>query len=131
MKRVFLLALLVLSCGPVYAEWVAVTKSAADDTIYINPETIRRKGELVEVWVIWDYRVARQLPIPPRYFLSRRHLQKFNCAEKRYRLVAVTWFSGHMTEGVRLNDDETEEIAWRAIPPDSVDRHLMEMVCKK
>lgn len=131
MKRVFFIALLLLSVGPAYAEWVAVTTSKEGDSIYIQPNTIRRHGEVVEVFVLWDYRVARQIPNTRTHFLSRQHLQKFNCAKERYRLLAVTWFSGNMTEGARLNDDETEVNDWRAIPPDSVDRHLMEFVCKR
>ena len=56
-----------------YAEWVAVTTSVSDDTIYIDPE-IRRKGELVEMWALIDSKLAKHLP-PASYFLSMRLLQ--------------------------------------------------------
>jgi hypothetical protein len=95
-----------------YAEWVAVTTSVSDDTIYIDPE-IRRKGELVEMWALIDSKLAKHLP-PASYFLSMRLLQlsggtgrhslslftsyitapfpmlQYNCTEERMRLLAVT-----------------------------------------
>ena len=45
MTRLLLIALLVLSSGPAYAEWVAI--GSADDgmTAYVDPDTIRGKEE--------------------------------------------------------------------------------------
>jgi hypothetical protein len=43
-KRVFFIALLLLSSGPAYAELVAVAQSANTVTIYIDTETISRNG---------------------------------------------------------------------------------------
>ena len=44
-----LIMLLVLSRGPVYAEWVAIEKqyqSPGLQTVYFDPDTIRREGHL-------------------------------------------------------------------------------------
>ena len=128
MKRLFLITLLVLGSGPAYAEWIAVTTSVSDDTIYIDPE-IRRKGELVEMWVLVDSKLAKHLP-PASYFLSMRLLQQYNCTEERMRFLAVTWFSGNMGKGAVI-DDVDNESEWRPVPPDSVGRYLMELACEK
>ena len=53
MKRLLLITLLVLSHGPVYAEWVAIKKdylSSTLQTVYVDPATIRREGNLVTMW---------------------------------------------------------------------------------
>jgi hypothetical protein len=129
-RMFFFTGLIVVSSGPGYAEWVAVGPSAEDETVYINPETIRRKGELVEVWVMWDRKLAKQVPNTTSYYSSIRDLQQYNCQEARYRFLATAWFSGNMGKGITLGD-LTNTGAWRPIPPDSIGRHLMELVCKR
>ena len=50
MTRLFLITLLVLSSGPAYAEWVAVENNSLSpglQTVYIDPDTIRLKGDVV------------------------------------------------------------------------------------
>src|SRR5918993_5596997 len=94
-RMFFFTGFIVVSSGPAYAEWVAVGPSAEDETVYINPETIRRKGELVEVWVMWDRKLAKQVPNTTSYYSSIRDLQQYNCQEARYRFLATAWFSGN------------------------------------
>ena len=52
-----LIALQVLSSIPAYAEWVAIgySESLGGYTVYVDPTTIRRKGDLVKVWALTDY----------------------------------------------------------------------------
>jgi hypothetical protein len=54
-----LIALLVLSSGPAYAEWVAIGTTDDGMTIYFDPDTIRRKGYLVKMWSLMDYEATR------------------------------------------------------------------------
>ncbi len=59
MKRLLLITLLVLSHGPVYAEWVAIEKNhqlSALQTVYVDPTTIRREGNLVALWQLTDFK---------------------------------------------------------------------------
>ena len=58
MKPLLLIALLVLSSVPVYAEWMAVEKdylSPGLQTVYVDPDTIRRDGNLVTLWQLIDF----------------------------------------------------------------------------
>ena len=102
MKRLLLIALLVLSSGPVYAEWVAVEKdnlSPGLQTAYIDPDTIRRDGNLVTLWQLIDFKRMQgnagigRLGFGPHRFLSTKTHKQFDCAEKRLRLLAFTEFS--------------------------------------
>jgi hypothetical protein len=59
MTRLFLITLLVLSSGPAYAEWVAVEKNyllPGRQTVYVDPVTIRREGNLVTLWQLTDFK---------------------------------------------------------------------------
>jgi hypothetical protein len=53
-----LITLLVLNSSPAYAEWVWIsfTKSEGGYDVYADPDTIRRKGDLVKMWVLYDYK---------------------------------------------------------------------------
>ena len=54
MTPLLLIILLLLSSSPAYAEWVKVGE---DDsyTAYIDPDTIRHKGNRVKVWRLFDH----------------------------------------------------------------------------
>jgi len=52
-----LITLLLLSTRPVYAEWVALEdkyQTPGLQTLYIDPDTIRRKGTLVSLELLVD-----------------------------------------------------------------------------
>jgi len=90
-----LITLLVLSSGPVYAEWVAVGgNDEAGMTVYVDPFTIRRKGHLVKTWFLYDFKTVQTKV--SNSFLSSRTQQQYDCAEERCRLLAVTCFSSNM-----------------------------------
>jgi len=130
MLTIFFIAFLLLSSGTAYAEWMVVGTSTDDEMIYIDPATIRHKGELVEVWVLFDSRLAKRYLDTTSYYASTRHHQQYNCAEERHRLLAVSWFASNMAKGTAI-DSMTKEGQWKPISPGSVSRYLMELVCKK
>jgi len=126
MKHHFLIALLILNSGPAHAEWGAIG-TLEDETIYIDPQTIHRKGDLVDISVISDFKTAKHLQDGSLY-LSARRLHQYNCKEQRFRLLAVTLFAGNLGKGAML-DDLHKEGTWRPIPSDNVSRQMMELVC--
>lgn len=129
-KRVFFITLLVLSSGPTYADWAAIGDNVDLDTIYVDIETIRLKGELAEVWVLTDSKLAKRFLGTNSFYLSVRQLQQFNCGEERSRILNATWFSSNMGKGAVI-DTLTKEGQWNPLPPGSVGRRLMEVICKK
>lgn len=57
-----LITLLVLRSGPVYAEWVLTGSNGEKGmTVYVDPDTIRRKGNLVKMWVLSDYKTIQSV----------------------------------------------------------------------
>ena len=119
---------LVLSSGHAYAEWTAIgsSESLGGYTVYVDPGTIRRNGDLVKVWALTDY-TTRQT-VADRSFLSSKAQNEFDCAEERQRELAVTWFSGNMGNGngVWTNIDET---MWRPLAPGSVGQGMWDFAC--
>jgi hypothetical protein len=113
-----LIILLLLSSGPAYAEWVSLdADTQRGGAVYMDPDTIRLKGDVVTMWSLHDYKTIQTMKRTS--FLSSKVQNEFDCAEERQRELAVTWFSSKMGtgNGVWTNSDEIE---WRPVAPGSV-----------
>ena len=94
MTRLLLFILLFLSSAPVYAEWVAVGgNEEAGVTAYADPGTIRRKGNLVKVWHLNDFKTV-QIANDISY-ISVKAQHEHDRTRDRERLIALTKFSGN------------------------------------
>jgi hypothetical protein len=127
MKQLFFFALLVLSSGPAYAEWVAVDgNEEAGVTIYADPGTIRRNGNLVKVWHLNDFKTVQIVKGNP--YLSIKAQHQYDCTGDRERILALTKFSGNMGTGKVVYKDSNEG-KWRPVAPGSVSYDLEKLAC--
>jgi len=132
MKRLLLITLLVLSSGPAYAEWVAVEKNylvPGLQTVYVDPDTIRREGNLVTMAILIDWKWMQGNRSPSRFY-STKIKKQFDCAEKRLRLLAFRDFYGHMGTGTPVAAYESEG-HWVPVEPESLNQALWEVACGK
>jgi hypothetical protein len=58
MTQLPLLMLLIVSSGPAYAEWVSIGSTDDGTTAYADPDTIRRKEEIVKMWILFDFKTT-------------------------------------------------------------------------
>jgi hypothetical protein len=129
MRRLILIMLLVFSSGPVYAEWVEVSANKKAGMIaYTDPDTIRRKGDLVKMWSLFDLHTTHTAG--GNSYSSIKALQKYDCAEDRSRALAYTKFSGNMGHG-RVVYGNSHEGTWAPIAPVSVGQELWKVACGK
>jgi len=72
-----LMALLLLSSGSLYAEWVPVesnTQVVGLRTVYDDPDTIHREGNLVTLWQLTDFQWMQGNPKgTPRFRSTKTH----------------------------------------------------------
>ena len=130
MTRLLLIALLVLSPGPAYAEWIAVEKTkqlSALQTVYIDPASIRQDENLVTMWQLTDFKWT-QGGIVGRRFLSTTTHKQFDCAQKRVRLLAYTEFSHRMGIGI-ADGGYVDKDYWLLVEPESMNQVLWEVAC--
>jgi len=126
-----LITLLVLSTVPAYAGWVVVEKDyllPGLQTVYVDPDTIRRDGNLVTMWQLIDFKWGQGNGRGAHRFLSTKTHKQFNCAEKRIRFLAFTEFSRRMGTGIPA-DGYVDTGNWLAVEPESINQALWEMVC--
>ncbi len=126
-----LITLLVLSHGPVYAEWVAVEKDyllPGKQTVYVHPHTMAREGNLVTLWQLTDFVWMQGGPRATPRFLSTTTHKQFDCAEKRLRLLSFTEFSHRMGIGI-ADDGYVDQDTWLLVEPESLNHALWEVAC--
>jgi hypothetical protein len=132
LPRLFLITLLLLlSSGPAYAEWMSLGSSKGDGgyAVYVDPDTVRRKGDLVKMWLLLDFKTEQTTAASVSY-LSSRSQRQFDCTEERYRIIAFTHFSGNMGSGNAIITYTVED-TWTPVAPGSVNQRLWEFACGK
>lgn len=128
MKCLFLITLLVLSSGPAYAEWVAIGARDSGATVYVDRNTIPRKGDLVKMWELWDFKDLQASASGA--FLSSKANREYDCAGKRQRRLEGSWFSGHMGKEKVLHSD-SHKSEWLPVKPYSPFQTLWNVACRK
>jgi hypothetical protein len=124
-----LITLLLLSSRPAYAEWMTVSIiDQAEATVYVDPDTIDRKGDRVTMWELIDYETIQTVTGPS--FLSARLQREYDCAGDRHRTLALTKLSGNMGTGKVILITPNEQ-KWEPVDPGSIAKHLWKFACDK
>jgi hypothetical protein len=125
--------LLFLSSVPAYAEWAAVEKDyllPGLQTVYLDPDSIRREGNLVTMRQLIDFKWMQGSARGPTRFMSTETHKQFDCAEQRLRLLAFTEFSGRMATGIPAAG-YIDKGNWIPVEPESINQALWEVSCGK
>jgi hypothetical protein len=129
MTRLLLIILLFLSSGPAYAEWVEVVGAGHDQyTLYADPTTVRRKGNMVKMWELSDYKTIQASA--GKSYLSYKGQNEYNCTEEQMRILARAEYSGSMGAGETV-DSNTDPGKWFPVMPGTVSQALWELACNK
>jgi hypothetical protein len=127
MTRLLLIIFLFLSSSPAYAEWVEV--GITDEaTVYADPDTIRRKGDLVKMWYLHDFKTTQT--VLKKSYLSSRSQDEYDCTEDRHRALASTSFSGNMGSG-KVRSSYSIKGKWEPVPPGTITQTLWKVACDK
>jgi hypothetical protein len=112
---------------PAGAEWLLVDRNA-HATVYVDPSTIQRTGDLVRLWVLDDLKTVHTRE--PDTYLSSRAQEEHDCAAERFRLVALAQFAGHMGTGAVIYE-RTVESKWAPIPRGTLAQSVWKYACGK
>ena len=119
--------LLWLNAVPANAEWMRLTE-ADGMTVHFDPDAIRRKGNLVKVWLLYDYKTLQSATGVAH--LSDSIQLEANCTEKLQRSLAYTWWSGNMGNG-NVVFSQSAEGNWIPIGPGTVGHTVWSFACSK
>ena len=129
MKKILILLLLMVSTS-VFAEWTRVGKNTVGDkTIYVDTGTIKRKGNKVKMWTLYDFNTVRQFE-NSRY-LSQMERDEYDCEEETSALLDFLWYSGNMKNGDIVFSSTNIKNEAESIIPESIDETLFKIACGK
>jgi hypothetical protein len=127
------LTALSLTHQPVQAEWVTIDaryQSHPLQTVYIDPDTIRREGNLVTLSTLVDWKWMQGNRSPSRFY-STKTTKQIDCIAKQVRTMAATDFYGHLGTGQVVGGGHSHEDYWVPIEPGSLNQGLWEAACGK
>ena len=122
-----LLIFQLLSSAHVFAEWLLVDGNAKAK-VYVDPESVTRKGDLVRVWVLDDLKTVHTRGFSK--YLSIRAQEEHDCVKERFRLLALENFSGNMGAGDVIYK-KSGESGWSPIPRGTLAQSVWKFVCGK
>lgn len=109
--------------------FIGVANSNSGITAYVIPSTIRKNGDKVEMWSLFDFKTAETAANGQTY-QSARSLKEYDCKEEQSRLLAFSWHSGNMGAGnVVFNNADIQK--WESISPDSLEGFIWKYACWK
>jgi len=123
-----MIVFLVLSGGSAYGEWVPLSSGGTVGTMYIDPDTIRRKENLVKMWHLADFKTIQNYQ--GSSYLSIKAQSQYDCREEQSRVLREIGFSENMGGGNVAYSISTEK-AWKPVAPDSLALLLWEIACGK
>ena len=112
------------------AEWVYVTETEKNIKIknafiaYADPATIRKTGNMVKMWSLYDYKLPQKPDV-----ISIRQKSEYNCIEKKRRQLFLSAYSGRMNNGETILIYNQPEVDWERAPLGSVRKAMLEFAC--
>ncbi|MCH6585246.1 MAG: hypothetical protein IH810_05385 [Proteobacteria bacterium] len=126
MHKAILMMLLAAVSSSAMAEWVKVSEDKLV-TAYADPTTIRKLGDKVKMWVMWDHLTAKVVNSKPH--MSTRVQKEFNCKEETTRQIYASAFTDNMGRGDLINNEGGRE--WEPVAPRIHDEALWKFACGK
>jgi hypothetical protein len=97
-------------------------------TVYADPDSIRRKGNLVKMWSLVDYKTIQTYS--GGAVLSAKGQSEYDCEEERTRVLGGITFSGIMGRGAVVASHSEKE-QWVPVAPGSIGQLMWKLACGK
>jgi hypothetical protein len=126
MKILLPTLLLALSSTSAIAEWTHHGGNK-DSDLYIDRDSIRKDGEMAQMWFMEDYRGVKKISYG-KSLLSAQTLGEYDCKNERVRTVKFAIYSGKMGSGDVVSTSSIK-IAWEPVVPESLGEILWKIAC--
>jgi hypothetical protein len=109
------------------AEWKRVVNADRAE-FYIDPSTIRVKGDQREVWSVINYHNPQQMQ-NGRIFRSMRSMLQLECATRYARGIHGSFFSGDMLRGEKITEMGALP-PWESVKAGTPMQEILDLVCR-
>ena len=128
MRRLFVGIVLGMASQCASAQWVKITEN--DQVItYANQSTLSTSGNVVNMWLMTDFKKARNWP-DGRTVLSSKWQKEFDCKNSRVRDLAILFYTGRGGAGNTVHSDFDPK-GWEPVPPDTQIEDIWRYVCRR
>ena len=130
MIKIFFSLMLMSICGNAGAGWVYVSETEKSIIIkdafiaYADPTTIRKTGNIVKMWSLYDYKFPQKQGV-----ISIRQKSEYNCTEKKRRQLFLSAYSGRMGNGKTILIYNQPDDDWERFPLGSVRKAMLKFAC--
>jgi len=128
MRKVILMMLFAAASGSAAAAWERVRENS-ELTSYADPATIRKSGNMVQMWVLFDYKTPQEFDGKP--FVSIREQFEFDCNGERLQLVTVFSHAENMAKGRIVYSASFDYEEWQPIRRGTTNEALWKFACGK
>ncbi len=127
----------VLVAAPAWAEWVEIDTgdSVREVYVYVDSSAIRRKGDVFNFWVLWDFTSA-QTDLPGQTYRSAKSQQEINCAARQNRTLTLSYHAEQMALGdvvfTYTFDGSAREFdrSWKPIAANTFFSEIFKSICE-
>ena len=98
-------------------------------TSYADPATIKRQGNRVTMWSMFDYKTAQATGAGKKHLSVKRHYE-YDCAEQRARLLTVIAYAEHQAKGEKVAESDVR-LAASPVAAGTADERLFKYACTK
>lgn len=109
------------------AELVLVTTGADGDSFYANPSTKTRKGNIVRIWELTDYK--KSTVFDGKTIYSDQAYWQYDCTERTRQYLAANGFTGQMGTG-DLIGSHSRAGEKSFVPPKTIANAMLNFACK-
>jgi hypothetical protein len=110
------------------ADWVRVNGNDKV-TAYADSSSIRKKGNLVKIWSLFDFKAENTLSDGSPYLSVMRETE-FNCKDHVQHMLSYSIHSGNMAKG-RVLDKGGDPQDWKPVAQSGIATSMMAFACSK
>lgn len=129
MRRVILTMLLAVVSSSVMAEWVKVNENSEFAT-YANRSSIRKKGHIVKMWSMYDYKKVQTRLSDSVLYKSTKQQGVYDCKDEKSRIRSSSLYLKKMGGG-RVIHNTSGPLEWQIVTAKGIDETLWKIACGK
>lgn len=114
--------------GHANADWDRVYSSDKVVT-YADTSSIRRKGDIVRLWSLFDFKAENTYNDGSLYASIMRETE-FNCKDGLQRMVAFSVHSGKMGKGMMIDSGTTPQ-DWKSVSKANIAQEMKAFACDR
>ena len=128
MQKNLWVVLLVMVSNAASANWV---KIASNDvaTVYANPASIRKVGNVVKMWVLYD--LLKPDSRHGQNYGSMRSNDSYDCVADKTQQLHTLFYAGNMGGGNVIPAKHTGNYPWKPVVQDTLAEAVWKFACKK